>query len=73
MVIFNKKWKKYNEIQLTKNIMDLNIRKMTNHPPSPGLCHRIFPLLCKYSGKSYNVSTINLNIEFSMNGLRMGG
>ena len=35
MVIFNKKWKKYNEIQLTKNIMDLNIRKMTNHPPSP--------------------------------------
>ena len=37
MVRFNKKWKKYNEIQLTKNIMDLNIRKMTNHPPSPGL------------------------------------
>ena len=27
---------KYNEIQLTKNKMDLNIRKMTNHPPSPG-------------------------------------
>ena len=24
-------WKKYNEIQLTKNKMDLNIRKMTNH------------------------------------------
>ena len=39
MVIFNKKWKKYNEIQLTKNIMDLNIRKMTNHPPSPELAH----------------------------------
>ena len=36
MVIFYKKWKKYNEIQLTKNKMDLNIRKMTNHPPSPG-------------------------------------
>ena len=34
MVIFNMKWKKYNEIQLTKNIMDLNIRKMTNHTPS---------------------------------------
>ena len=32
MVIFYKKWKKYNEIQLTKNKMDLNIRKMTNHP-----------------------------------------
>ena len=28
MVIFYKKWKKYNEIQLTKNKMDLNIRKM---------------------------------------------
>ena len=24
-------WKKYNEIQLTKNKMDLNNRKMTNH------------------------------------------
>ena len=35
MVIFYKKWKKYNEIQLTKNKMDLNTRKMTNHPPSP--------------------------------------
>ena len=36
MVIFYiKKWKKYNEIHLAKNKMDLNIRKMTNHPPSP--------------------------------------
>ena len=35
MVVFYKKWKKYNEIQLLKNKMDLNIRKMTNHPPSP--------------------------------------
>ena len=25
----------YDEIQLTKNKMDLNTRKMTNHPPSP--------------------------------------
>ena len=33
MVIFYKKWKKYNETQLTKNKMDLNIRKMTYHPP----------------------------------------
>ena len=31
MVIVYKKWKKYNEIQLTKNKMNLNIRKMTNH------------------------------------------
>ena len=35
MVIFYKKWKMYYEIQLTKNKMDLNIRKNTNHPPSP--------------------------------------
>ena len=35
MVIFYKKWKKYKEIQLTKNKMDLNNQKMTNHPPSP--------------------------------------
>ena len=36
MVIFYNKWKKYNETQLAKkNKMDLNIRKMTNHPPSP--------------------------------------
>ena len=35
MVIFYKKWKRYNEIQLTKKKMDLNIRKMTKiiHPP----------------------------------------
>ena len=26
---------KYNEIQLTKNKMDLNNLKLTNHPPSP--------------------------------------
>ena len=33
----DKKWKKYNEIQFTKNKMDLNIRKMINHPPPPRL------------------------------------
>ena len=32
---FYKIWKKYNEIQLPKNKMDLNNRKMTNHPLSP--------------------------------------
>ena len=37
MVIFYKKWQKYNEIQLTKNKMDLNNRKMTHHPPPPPL------------------------------------
>ena len=35
LVKFYKKWKKNNEIQLTKNKMDLNNLKMTNHPPSP--------------------------------------
>ena len=34
LVIFYKKWIKYNEIQLAKNKMDLNNRKVTNHPPS---------------------------------------
>ena len=40
MVIFYKKWKKYNELQLTKNKMDLNNQKMTNHPPSPGIFYK---------------------------------
>ena len=35
MVIFYKKSKKYNEIQLTINILDLNNRKLANHPLSP--------------------------------------
>ena len=36
ILLFYKIWKKYNEIQLTKNKIDLNDRKMKNHPPSPG-------------------------------------
>ena len=47
MVIFYKKLKKYNEIQLTKNKMDLNIRKITNNPPS--LEMRSQPLICTNS------------------------
>ena len=35
MIIFYKKWKKYNEIQLTKKKMDLNNRKIPYYPPSP--------------------------------------
>ena len=35
MVIFDKKWKKYNEIQLIKNKMDLNNQIMKYRPPSP--------------------------------------
>ena len=38
MIIFYKKLKKYNEIQLTKNKMDLNIWKMTNHPQKKNNC-----------------------------------
>ena len=34
MGIFYKKWKKYNEIQLTNNKMGLKNLKMKNHPPS---------------------------------------
>ena len=34
MVIFYKKWKKCNEIHLTKNKMDLNNRITKNHSPS---------------------------------------
>ena len=52
MVIFYKKWKKYNEIQLTKNKMDLNIRKMKNHPHSPERYKKGHKL-----GYSYNAQT----------------
>ena len=51
MVIFYKKWKKYNEIQLTKNKMDLNIRKMTNHPPSPVLYMTLLNFICSVDTK----------------------
>ena len=37
MVIFCKKWEKYNEIQITKNKMDFNNLKLINHPPSPAI------------------------------------
>ena len=37
MVLFYKVWKKFNEIQLTKNKMHMNNRQMKNHPPSPTL------------------------------------
>ena len=32
---------KDNEIQLTKNKMDLNNQKMTNHPPSPAIIYKL--------------------------------
>ena len=59
-MVYNK-WKKYNETQLTKNKMDLNIRKMTNHPPLPrklrpkqGLSH----LAKKASTSQYDIIII---------------
>ena len=33
-LVFDKKWKKYNEIQRTGNKMDFNNQKIKNHPPS---------------------------------------
>ena len=42
---------KYNEIQLTKNKMDLNIRKMTNHPPYPD------------TGRKYDKCFVRLNAK----------
>ena len=45
--MFHKKWKQYNEIQLTKNKMDLNIRKMTNHTPSP-VCEKRASIFKKF-------------------------
>ena len=35
MIALYKRCKKHNEIQLTKNKMDLDNRKMKNNPPSP--------------------------------------
>ena len=35
MVVFSNKLKKYDKIQLTKNKMDWDNRKMNNHAPSP--------------------------------------
>ena len=38
MVVFYNILKNYNEIQLEKiNKMDLNVRKMKNHPPFPNI------------------------------------
>ena len=55
MLIFYKKWKKYNELQLTESKMDLNIRKMTNHPPSPATIN----IFCMY-----NITCINFDITY---------
>ena len=35
MLVLYKRWKKHNEIQLTKNKMDLNNRKLKIIHPSP--------------------------------------
>ena len=54
MVIFYKKFKKYNEIQLTKNKIDLNIRKMINHPPFPIILKIVWIYLLIISLDNYN-------------------
>ena len=42
MVVLYKRWKKYNEFQLTKNKMDLNNRKCKIiHPPSSEESHPV--------------------------------
>ena len=61
MVIFYKKWKKYNEIQLTKNKMDLNIRKMTNHPPSLGISEKYVD--------GYKIAEVDLTVLLGNKGL----
>ena len=47
---------KDNEIQLTKNKMDLNNQKMTNHPPSPALNKNI------YKGTKKNISNLYISL-----------
>ena len=47
MVIFYKKWKKFNKTQLTKDKMDLNNRKMKNHPPFPYACYEETKTKCE--------------------------
>ena len=63
MVIFYKKWKKYNEFQLTKNKMDLNIRKMTNHPPSPEFRPEVLLYQQLFDHTTYESSTVTLLIR----------
>ena len=78
MVIFYKKWKQYNENRLTKIKMDLNNRKMTNHPLSTGMCripdscdvYRIFVYTCLIPCIPYtcvysiHVYTVNMCIQY---------
>ena len=45
MVELKKIWKKYSEFQLTKCEMDLNNRKIKNHPPSPEEKYKVSNLL----------------------------
>ena len=49
MVIFYKKYKKYNENQLRKNKIDLINLKMKNHSPSP-----VFFKFSSVNSKQYN-------------------
>ena len=67
MVIFYIIWKKYNEIQLTKSKMDRNIRRMTNHPPSPDILDLIFIyLLNKIAQKSRFLKNSKIELIFPL-------
>ena len=54
---------KYNEIQLTKNKIDLNNRKMTNLPPSPDCGTLILRLLIIVAGKKMHEREIKCTGE----------
>ena len=56
-VIFKNEWKKCNEIQLTKNKMNLNYRKLINHPPSSeNTCIQIYIFIPLFRYTHFSVS-----------------
>ena len=57
MVVLYKIWKKCNEIKLTKYKMDLNNRKIKNHPPS----HRLTTTAQWYIVTYFSYCNRNIN------------
>ena len=56
LLVFYERWKKYNEIQLTKNKMDLRNRNLKNNPPSPILYNNTWNVYIQYiHGHIYNI------------------
>ena len=60
MLLYYKGWKKYNEIQLTKNFMDLNNRKMKK---SLSNLNTILINIIWYYFTRYGKGTIKFNLE----------